>query len=294
MDMAPNDSQVLNKPIIIIGAPRSGTTMLGEFLEAHHSLYCAMEPRLIWRYGNDRKSDMLRADDATPRVVNYIRREFARQVQAADRSRLLEKTPSNALRIEFVNRVFPDAKFVHIIRNPLDSVLSIRSFWLGYSHGVTGIAKGRIRQRLKEAGVRRLPYYAMEAVGRLLPKPLSGLCGPRVWGPRLPGMRGLVRDLDLLEVCCLQWRMCVEAACQQGRKLPPDRYLECRLEDMSPDSMRSILQFCELEDDPAVWKQLEERFDPTKAGARKVQADPLEIQRINQWIEPTAQWLGYR
>ena len=288
-----SDDQLLENPVVIVGAPRSGTTIMGRFLEPHPMLHSALEPRLVWRYGNDGKSDMLRPEDARPDVVRYIRRTFAKQVRDAGKTRLLEKTPSNALRLGFVDRVFSDCKYVHIMRNGLDSVLSIRSFWIKSAHGIKGVEPGRLGQRLREVGVRRLPMYAAEALRRFMPGPGKKLIGRNVWGPRIPGIRGLMKELDLLEVCCLQWRMCVESACLYGRALPSDRYLEIRLEDLSPKLLADVLAFAKLDDDPAVWEKFNREFDPSLAGARKSTATPQEIETILRWIEPTMAWLGY-
>lgn len=293
MNTTASDDQLLHKPIVIVGSARSGTTMLGELFEAHRELYSCVEPRLIWKFGNDRKSDLLRPDDARPEVIAHIRREFAKQVREAGASRLLEKTPSNALRVDFVDQVLPDSKILHIIRNGLDSTLSIHSYWNRSAQGIKHVEKGRLKQRLKEVSLSRLPYYAMEATRRFAPGPIRRLVGQNVWGPRIPGLRGLLNDLELIEVCALQWRMCVESACLAGRQLPSDRYLEIRLEDLSPDVMRQIFTFCELEEDPAVWDLFNERYDPKMASYRKTEADPEMIAKARRWIDPTMRWLGY-
>lgn len=281
------DDALLEKPIVIIGSPRSGTTVLGEILMNHRELAYAEEPRLTWRYGNDKRSDMLRPDDARPDVVRHIRRSFAELVRAAGRRRLLEKTPSNSLRMGFVERVLPGCRFVHVMRHGVDCVLSIRRYWQDHAGGVP---RGKLRERLREVRPRQVPHYAMELLRRMMP---AKLAGPRIWGPRLPGIDAMAREMDLLEVCCLQWRTCVELACHYGRSLPADRYFECRLEDMSPDLVKRIMAFCELEDDPSVWSYFNERFDPSLSGARKARADEREVARIRQWIEPTMRWLGY-
>jgi hypothetical protein len=277
-------------PIIIIGSPRSGTTILGKILSQHPDLVYVEEPRLTWRLGNDKGSDMLRGSQARPEVIRDIRKSFEQFVREGDGHRLLEKTPSNALRMEFVDRVFPDCKFIHITRNGLDSVLSIRKFWLDHSGG---IKTHKIKERLKEIDIRRAPHYAREMARRAAPKWMSGVVGPKVWGPRLPGLDGLVRDLDLLEVCALQWRMCVEAAVHYGRTLPPDRYLQFRLEDIALGTLPQILEFCDLRPDAEMESFFNEKFDPSLRGARKVNADEAEIRHIMSWIEPTMQWLGY-
>lgn len=287
------EGPALDRPIIIVGAPRSGTTILSKMLQAHHAVVYLEEARLIWRYGNDRKSDMFRPEDARPSVCRHIRRQLVDVSRASGRSRLVEKTPANSLRMAFVDRVLPDAKFIHIIRHGVDSILSIRQFWANHAYGLKGIQKGRVSQRLKEVRVTRLPLYAQEVARRLLPKSMAGLLGHAVWGPRIPGIQSLIRDLDPLEVCALQWRMCVELACQYGRSLPSNRYFECRLEHLTGAKMHEILAFSELDEDAAIGGFFAREFDEDRAGARKGDADPNDVERIMQWIEPTLKWLGY-
>lgn len=280
---------VLDRPIVVIGSPRSGTTLLGNLLGTHPLLAQLEEPRLTWKYGNDDKSDMLRASDARPEVCQHIRQKFTAAVRDAARSRLIEKTPSNSLRMEFVDRVLPGCIFIHTIRDGVESVLSIRKFWEQHARGVP---KDKLVQRLKEIDLKRAPYYAKELLRRAMPKQLSSLVGKPVWGPRIPGIDGLVEDLQLLEVCCLQWRMCVEQACLYGRQLPPGRYLEVRLEDMSPALLRTVLEFCDLDMTPEVQAGFDQMFDEGLTTRRKTAADPSDLETIHRWIEPTMTWLG--
>jgi hypothetical protein len=286
-------TEPLSKPIIVIGAPRSGTTNLGALLSRHPSVAYLEEPRLVWRYGNDSKSDRLLPADARPEVVRHIHQVFRRAVLDAGKDRLLEKTPSNGLRLGFIDRVFPDCLIVHIIRNGLESTLAIKSFWEKSARGFTGLAPGRIGQRFKEVTLRRIPYYLTELVRRGAPKCLSGVVGPSMWGPRVPGIQQLLKDLSLVEVCALQWRMTVELACIEGRRMPPGRYCEIRIEDMSPKLLEETLQFCGL--DPGLSFSGQERafYDPGRARRRIAEADPEELTRIREWIDPTMSWLGY-
>lgn len=47
-----SDADLLTTPIVIVGAPRSGTTLLGLVLKAHPQLHLIEEPRILWKYGN--------------------------------------------------------------------------------------------------------------------------------------------------------------------------------------------------------------------------------------------------
>ncbi len=117
---------------------------MGRFLEPHPMLHSALESRLVWRYGNEGKSDMLRPEDARPEVVRDIRATLAKRVRDAGKTRLLEKTPRNALRLGFVDRVFSDCKSIHIMRNGIHSVLSIHRYWIKSAHGIKGVEPGRV------------------------------------------------------------------------------------------------------------------------------------------------------
>jgi hypothetical protein len=290
--MSATDDELLRDPIIIVGAPRSGTAILAHVLRAHPDLAYLREPRLLWKYGNDAKSDLLHPEDARPEVRAHIRGEMARFVREQGRRRLVEKTPSNALRLGFVDAVFPDARYVHIIRTGPDAVAAIHRSWLEPPRNLrVDRQRDRLRRHLREASWRQFPHYAWEAVQKVAPKRLRGVVGRPPWGPRLPGLDGLVRDLDLLEVCALQWKMCVEAATQFGRGLPPGRYMECRLEDLDPPAIHRILDFVGLDAHPDVLAALAEEYDDSKIIARSKDLPAHDVERIMTWIAPTLRWL---
>lgn len=207
--------------------------------------------------------------------------------------RLLEKTPSNALRLDFVDEIFPDCKVVHIIRHGFDSVPSIEHYWNQASHGLKNIDPNRLGQRLREIRLRQVPHYAREFMLRVMPLPRGQRLKGNLWGPRIPGLEALVEQMDLFEVCCLQWRMCVELACHQGRRLPTDRYMEIRLEDMSRETVTRVLDFCGLEDEDVVMDYLNQTFKGHRVGARMKEVAPEKRDIMEQWLRPTLNWLGY-
>lgn len=280
------DQDLLQRPIVVVGSPRSGTALISRILSKHSELYYAEEPRLTWRFGNAEKSDLLRPEDARSEVVQHIRGAFAQRVRQAGRSRLLEKTPSNALRVPFVDRVFPDAVFIHILRNGYDSALSIRDLT---KRGATGLPRHRVAARLKEFQLRDAPRYSRELVRRLMPW-LPGV-GKPVWGPRLPGIDGMARDLEPLELAALQWKQCVELACYHGRRLPADRYLELRLESLSVPVVERVLDFVGLTPEPEVLKEIAENFRSEITSRRRGKASERELSLLAPWVEPTLAWL---
>lgn len=297
--MTSSDDSLLARPIIIVGSARSGTDFLAHVLRQGNPLAFANEPRMVWRFGNDGKSDMLRPEDARPEVIAFIRSRFARFVREQGMQRLIETTPSNSLRVGFVDRVFPDAKIIHIIRNGTDTVLSLRRYYTANARGVDPIGdreqgeQGSIRGsalmgRFREAHPRQLPYYAMEVARRVAPK----LFGPASLGQRIPGQPAMQRELDPIKVCFWQWRAAVEEAAHQGRKLGPSRYRECRLEKLTPEVIASLHEFCGLEklDEALAW--LAKEYDPSRPGAPSRGADPAERAEVDAWVAPTMRWLG--
>jgi hypothetical protein len=280
---------VLRRPVIVLGAPRSGTTLLANLLASYPGAAAAREPRLVWRYGNDRLSDELRPEHATTKVVDHIRRAFATLVREEGGQRLVEKSPANSLRPWFVDAVFPDARYVHITRNGWGAVPSMARFWIDRSTGLDAKQLRKTARRLREAEVRQLPYYAQEFLGRVAPRFRRTV---RLYGPRLAGMQALAEELGVLETAALQWRTCVERSASFGREIGATRYLEVKLEELDAASMRVILDFCEFTDG----EELVDRLTATyalDAACRRVALSAEERRRLAPIIEPANAFLGY-
>ncbi len=290
--MAASDDELLHLPIFILGAPRSGTAILADIVRCHPDLASVREPRLLWRYGNDTKSDLLQPRDARPEVVAHIRSSFAQEVRAQGRRRLLEKLPSNSLRIPFMRQVFPDARILHITRNGPDAIAAIHRRWQEPPKDLrVPRQRDRLVRHLREASPRQYPHYARELVRQLMPTALRDMTGIRPWGPRLPGLDGLVRDLDLLDVCSIQWRTCVELAAHHGRQLPSGHYLECRVETLDGEVVRRIGEVCQLGDVDPLLRALNFEYDRSRVLPRADALSDEELRRVMSWIEPTLRWL---
>lgn len=136
----------IERPVFIIAAPRSGSTLLFETLaqshaictlggEAHGAIEGAQPQLRPGAPGVD--SNRLDRAQATPAVVSRLHQEFAAQRRpapgAADADpavlRFLEKTPKNALRIPFLDAAFPDAQFIFLWREPAANLASIIEAW---------------------------------------------------------------------------------------------------------------------------------------------------------------------
>lgn len=70
----------------------------------------------IWHVP-ERDHDRLTASDATDRARSFYRRVVHLHQQRWDAPRFLSKRPANSLRIPFLNAIFPEATFVHLVRD---------------------------------------------------------------------------------------------------------------------------------------------------------------------------------
>ena len=133
------------KPVVILSAPRSGSTLLFETLarapglhtiggESHRAIegIPSLHPA-----SRGFASNRLEASDAPPEVAEALRQRFVAGLRDRDGApvpdggsvRLLEKTPKNVLRIPFMRQVFPDARFVVLWRDPRAVLSSMIEAW---------------------------------------------------------------------------------------------------------------------------------------------------------------------
>ncbi|HEX2241438.1 MAG TPA: sulfotransferase, partial [Actinomycetota bacterium] len=123
----------LERPIFIVGAPRSGSSLLHSVLVASRQIgHWSGEAHEVWEADHHPafrqwSSNVLEATDATPEAVARIRRQFF--LATGPRKRFLEKTPRNSLRIPFIETIFPDALFIHLKRDGRDNVNSLINAW---------------------------------------------------------------------------------------------------------------------------------------------------------------------
>jgi hypothetical protein len=143
--------------IFLIGAPRSGTTLLARMLSAHSQIYGRAEPHLITPiahlgyFGNVQKApyDPLNAEQAVKEIVSEIRRGeagyldalraytdslYAQMMETAPAGKrfFLDKTPAYALVLPFLTKLYPRARYVVLTRHPLAILTSyVESFFDG-------------------------------------------------------------------------------------------------------------------------------------------------------------------
>ncbi|GAA3718377.1 sulfotransferase [Nonomuraea antimicrobica] len=189
-----------DRPVFVIGCPRSGTTMLQLMLHSHPRLAVPPETRfLVPAYYRRRTWGDLRVDQRRRALAQWIatdrstkfrelkidKDEFVQQAvdgpgslgsvfgtafrmyaDRFDKARWGDKRPSYVKQVDMLLRLFPDAQFVHLIRDGRDCVASLKEmpwYTLDSFHAVSTWAEaidagGRLRRTLAEDTYYELRY----------------------------------------------------------------------------------------------------------------------------------------
>ena len=296
------------RPIFVLGAWRSGTTMIFQALSAHPdlwTLYRESQPVLdpsfpVRMVPGD--SEVVTAAQVDERTASELRWRFfeavgnmeaahgraAKAVPLIARVRLsplttrlgirvkrppvrmVEKTPANCLRVGMLRAVFPDAQFIFVVRDPRGSIASLHHGWT---------SEPRFRT------YRLPPDFRIE-----------GYSGHHWCFGLIPGWERL-NGATLTEVCATQWMIANEYALAD---LPADSrsVLTIRYEDVVArpgDVLSTIATWADL--DPEPLRRFNEGLPVVNTWSRprpdKWRRLEGELAKVEPLIAPTSQRLGY-
>lgn len=276
---------------------------MGQILARHPSVAYLEEPSLVWRYGNAHlNTDTLDEERAEQRTVDFIRKYFEDFLRDSGKSQLVEKTPANSLRPMFVNKIFPEARFVHIVRDGRRVVESMMGQWLNdYDPSKVRIPGQDVRFRhlRKQIGkLRQIPlaetrHYVAPILAELLHK--SGLKGRKTWGPSFPEQEKLSMTASKEEVCALQWKLCVETVMQSRDGIGQDRILEIKYEELVEQPSRvigQVLDFIDLDSNDV--GDMTHFVGTSPDLSYKSEMDPEIESKVMRIIDPIMMELGYQ
>jgi len=270
-------------PLFIIGCSRSGTTVTYETVSSSPQLIAfGHELPELWNslWGprhNSWESEAAGAEQASPEHRKAALRFF---FQRLGRGWLVDKTCINVMRVPYLHRLFPQAKFLFIHRDGRDNISSLMEGWRFKGHfGLTqflGPAPEEVR--INDGEFHEWSFF--------LP----------------PGWRDYNQS-SLEEVCAFQWSTANRMALEAKAMIPEAQWVQLRYEEIfqQPVEMfRHAFEQLELEFTPELRKRCEtlnRRPTSIVSGAPKAakwkEKNPEAIERILGRIESLQQQLGY-
>ena len=187
-----------DRPVFIIGMPRSGTTLVEQILASHPDVYGA-EEILFWNLAAD-VTQGTTASERARRIARLGTEYLALLARLSPTAaRVIDKLPGNFENVGLIHAALPDARFIHLVRDPRDTCLSIffQGFTSAHSYATDLddlVHYYREYQRMMAEWRTTLP------VGTLLDVPYDRLVAePEWWTRRMLEHIGLPWDARCLE-----------------------------------------------------------------------------------------------
>jgi len=114
------------RPVFIVGMPRSGTSLVEQILASHPAVFGAGELR-FWRDVSVAYASPTRNGSSGASMVSQLANDYLRLLEqfSGDALRVVDKTPTNFLNLGLIHAALPNARIIHVRRNPIDTCLSI-------------------------------------------------------------------------------------------------------------------------------------------------------------------------
>lgn len=121
-------------PIFVVGLPRTGTTLTERIIASHSQVESADETFFL-QIAIRRVSGVQSREDMSPRMIQAAAGEDMAKIAGSyldavayrlgDKPWFVDKYPFNFLYLGFVARAFPNARIVHLKRNPMDACFAM-------------------------------------------------------------------------------------------------------------------------------------------------------------------------
>ena len=189
----------------------------------------------LWRTGNTGyPSDAIPISQLSPRIEHRIRSAFDRQARSHQCDVLVEKTCANCLRPQFVRKCFPNAKFLQIVRNVVDTTSSTVGRWNAPSDYRYLLQKARF------VPLRDLPRTVARAAIRRICR--GGAPQARPWGPVLSAdVLPAGALLSESAYAALQWMECVRRTDEMLAELPATQSCTIKYEQFVVDPAPALI-----------------------------------------------------
>ena len=124
------------RPVFIVGMPRSGTTLTETIIGSHPQAFAAGELETVKRCEREMGALVIKDEGvhANARHLSWVGAEVLAQryldvidqkARSSTAIRVTDKMPHNFQAVGFIALLFPNARIIHVRRNPMDTCLSI-------------------------------------------------------------------------------------------------------------------------------------------------------------------------
>ena len=128
-----------NTLIFIVGMPRSGTTLVQQIISSHPKVFGVGESNQFSNKINEcffKENGFFKENlyNFDPINFNKIGEEYIKNIRqlSADTKHILVKDLLNFTWLGFIKLIFPNAKIVHCVRNPMDTCVSLfKNYFVG-------------------------------------------------------------------------------------------------------------------------------------------------------------------
>jgi tetratricopeptide (TPR) repeat protein len=124
-------------PVFIVGMPRSGTSLAEQILASHPEVFGAGELS-YWKSASLAAAEAALKDGPNPDLSARLAENYLKMLAALapERTRIVDKMPGNFIHLGMIHSAMPDARIIHMRRNPMDTCLSMyfQNFQIAHSY----------------------------------------------------------------------------------------------------------------------------------------------------------------
>lgn len=132
LNRAPRSSVISDRPIFIVGMPRSGTSLVEQILASHPQVYGAGELLKLWDIVGSLPGEADGVEypecisDLSGNEMDGAANDYLACISRLSNGagRVTDKVPSNFFHLGLIALLFPGARVIHCLRNPMDTCLS--------------------------------------------------------------------------------------------------------------------------------------------------------------------------
>jgi len=123
------------RPVFIVGMPRSGTSLAEQILASHPEVFGAGELG-FWKNATALHAPSVLTGRIDEGALPKLASDYLQLLQgfSSDAAHVVDKMPDNFLHLGLIHTAFPNARIIHMQRNPIDTCLSIYFQHFNTSH----------------------------------------------------------------------------------------------------------------------------------------------------------------